>query len=81
MRITNSGEFLHSAPWNAGYFGRATRSHGCTGMSTANAGWLMNNTLIGDPVVFTGSSRHMDSTTAGATGTSPSSSTEKGSAL
>ncbi len=59
MRITNSGEFLHSAPWNAGYFGRTNASHGCTGMSTANAAWLMNNTLIGDPVVFTGSSRHM----------------------
>ena len=28
-------------------------------MSTANAYWLMNNTLIGDPVVFTGSSRYM----------------------
>ena len=59
MRITNSGEFLHSAPWNAGYFGRTNASHGCTGMSTANAYWLMNNTLIGDPVVFTGSSRYM----------------------
>jgi len=60
MRITNSGEFLHSAPWNAGYFGRTNASHGCTGMSTANAAWLMNHTLIGDPVVFTGSSRYMD---------------------
>jgi lipoprotein-anchoring transpeptidase ErfK/SrfK len=60
MRITNSGEFLHSAPWNAGYFGRSNASHGCTGMSTANAAWLMNNTLIGDPVVFTGSSRGME---------------------
>ncbi|GAA3639961.1 L,D-transpeptidase [Microlunatus ginsengisoli] len=59
MRITNSGEFLHSAPWNAGYFGRTNASHGCTGMSTANAAWLMNNTLIGDPVVFTGSDRYM----------------------
>ena len=60
LRITNSGEFLHSAPWNAGYFGRTNASHGCTGMSTANASWLIENTLIGDPVVTTGSSRHME---------------------
>ncbi|HET9648474.1 MAG TPA: Ig-like domain-containing protein [Microlunatus sp.] len=60
MRITNSGEFLHSAPWNAAYFGRRNASHGCTGMSTADAAWLMNNTLIGDPVVFTGSDRGTD---------------------
>jgi len=60
MRITNSGEFLHSAPWNSAYFGRANNSHGCTGMSTGDAGWLINNTLIGDPVVTTGTSRQME---------------------
>ena len=60
MRITSSGEFLHAAPWNAGYFGRRNASHGCVGMSTANAAWLFNRTLIGDPVVTTGTSRHME---------------------
>ena len=60
MRITNSGEFLHSAPWNAGYFGRSNASHGCTGMSTADAAWLISHTLIGDPVITTGTSRHME---------------------
>jgi len=60
MRITNSGEFLHAAPWNAGYFGRSNASHGCVGMSTANAAWLFNRTLIGDPVITTGSSRGME---------------------
>jgi lipoprotein-anchoring transpeptidase ErfK/SrfK len=60
MRITQSGEFLHAAPWNAGYFGRSNASHGCVGMSTANAAWLFNRTLIGDPVVTTGTSRHME---------------------
>jgi hypothetical protein len=29
-------------------------------MSTGNAAWLFNHTLIGDPVVTTGSSRHME---------------------
>ncbi|MGI3782904.1 MAG: Ig-like domain-containing protein, partial [Janthinobacterium lividum] len=33
MRITNSGEFLHSAPWSTGSQGVANVSHGCTGMS------------------------------------------------
>ncbi len=60
LRITNSGEFLHSAPWNAAHFGRRNASHGCTGMSNADAGWLINNTLIGDPVVTTGTSRRME---------------------
>jgi lipoprotein-anchoring transpeptidase ErfK/SrfK len=60
MRITSSGEFLHAAPWNAGYFGRSNASHGCVGMSTANAAWLFSRTLIGDPVITTGSSRGME---------------------
>ena len=37
MRLTNSGEFLHAAPWSVGSQGRANVSHGCTGMSTDNA--------------------------------------------
>ena len=60
LRITNSGEFIHSAPWNATHFGRRNASHGCTGMSNANAAWMYNNTLIGDPVVTTGSSRRVE---------------------
>lgn len=60
LRITNSGEFLHSAPWSAGSHGRANVSHGCTGMSVAHSRWLAENTLIGDPVITTGSSRGME---------------------
>ena len=60
MRITNSGEFLHSAPWNAAAFGRRNASHGCVGMSTADADWLMRNSMIGDPVVTTGSDRGIE---------------------
>ncbi len=40
MRVTYSGEFVHAAPWSVGSQGYANVSHGCTGMSTANAGWL-----------------------------------------
>jgi lipoprotein-anchoring transpeptidase ErfK/SrfK len=60
MRITNSGEFLHSAPWSVGSQGVANVSHGCTGMSVSNSRWLIENTLIGDPVVTTGSSRGIE---------------------
>jgi lipoprotein-anchoring transpeptidase ErfK/SrfK len=60
MRITSSGEFLHAAPWNAGYFGRVNHSHGCVGMSTGNAAWLFSRVMIGDPVVTSGSGRGME---------------------
>jgi lipoprotein-anchoring transpeptidase ErfK/SrfK len=60
MRITLSGEFLHAAPWNAGHFGRRNASHGCVGMSTGDAAWLFSHSLIGDPVITTGTSRGME---------------------
>ncbi len=60
LRITNSGEFLHSAPWNAGNFGRRNASHGCVGMSVGDSAWLYEHSLIGDPVVTTGSSRGLE---------------------
>ena len=41
-------------------FGRRNASHGCTGMSNADAGWLYNRTLVGDPVITTGTSRQME---------------------
>jgi lipoprotein-anchoring transpeptidase ErfK/SrfK len=59
MRITYSGEFVHAAPWSVGSQGHSNVSHGCTGMSTANAEWLYNQTLIGDVVEYTGSSKPM----------------------
>lgn len=60
MRVTNSGEFLHAAPWSVASQGHANVSHGCTGMSVANAGWLIRNVLIGDPVVVTGTNRGIE---------------------
>ena len=32
MRLTWSGEFLHSAPWSVGSQGSANVSHGCTNL-------------------------------------------------
>ena len=59
MRVTYSGEFLHAAPWSVGSQGSANVSHGCVGMSTANAAWLYNITKRGDVVEVTGSNRDM----------------------
>lgn len=60
LRLTSSGEFFHAAPWNAANFGRVNASHGCTGMSLADAAWLFQATSVGDPAEFTGSKRPME---------------------
>jgi len=59
MRVTYSGEFVHAAPWSVGSQGYANVSHGCTGMSTANAGWLYAMSRRGDVVDYTGTDRPM----------------------
>jgi lipoprotein-anchoring transpeptidase ErfK/SrfK len=59
MRVTYSGEFVHAAPWSVGSQGHANVSHGCTGMSTTNAAWLYNESIIGDVVEYTGSDKPM----------------------
>ncbi len=59
MRVTYSGEFIHAAPWSVGSQGSANVSHGCTGMSTADAGWLYDMTKRGDVVEYTGTDRPM----------------------
>jgi lipoprotein-anchoring transpeptidase ErfK/SrfK len=59
LRVTYSGEFLHAAPWSAGSQGSANVSHGCVGMSLADAQWLYERTSRGDVVEVTGSNRWM----------------------
>lgn len=60
QRLTNSGEFIHSAPWSVGAQGRTNVSHGCTNVSTGNAKWLYDNAKIGDIVEVTGTTRPME---------------------
>jgi len=60
MRLTNSGEFIHAAPWSVGSQGYANVSHGCTGISTDNAAFLFGMTLRGDVVETTGTDRAME---------------------
>lgn len=57
LRVTWTGEFLHSAPWSVGAQGSSNVSHGCTNMSPANAEWMFNNSKVGDVVQVTGSGR------------------------
>ncbi|MFE6284113.1 Ig-like domain-containing protein [Streptomyces sp. NPDC057877] len=49
-RVTWSGEYVHAAPWSVGSQGSANVSHGCVGMSTANAEWFFDNVREGDLV-------------------------------
>lgn len=60
MRITNSGEFVHAAPWSVGSQGYANVSHGCIGLSTDNAYWLFQRTNIGDIVDVRNTGRPQD---------------------
>jgi lipoprotein-anchoring transpeptidase ErfK/SrfK len=60
QRLTNSGEFLHSAPWSLYAQGSYNVSHGCMGMSPDNAHYLFQITHIGDPVEVTGSDRPLE---------------------
>jgi lipoprotein-anchoring transpeptidase ErfK/SrfK len=57
LRLTWTGEFIHSAPWSVNAQGTQNVSHGCTNMAPANALWMFNNSKMGDIVTFTGSSR------------------------
>ena len=57
VRITTSGTFVHAAPWNDAYMGRQNKSHGCIGMSSADAKWFFDRATRGDLVIASGSSR------------------------
>ncbi|MEU5977459.1 Ig-like domain-containing protein [Streptomyces sp. NPDC047315] len=54
MHLTYSGAYAHAAPWNAAYFGKANKSSGCIGMSTANASSFYQDVQVGDPFTVTG---------------------------
>lgn len=54
-RVTWSGEYVHAAPWSTGSQGSANVSHGCTGMSTADAEWFFQTVREGDIVEVVGS--------------------------
>lgn len=51
VRIDNSGNFVHSAPWSVADQGKRDVSHGCINLSPANAKWFFDNFGSGDPIV------------------------------
>jgi lipoprotein-anchoring transpeptidase ErfK/SrfK len=57
LRLTWTGEFIHSAPWSVNSQGTQNVSHGCTNMAPTDAQWMFRNSRVGDLVVFTGGNR------------------------
>ena len=54
VRISNSGEFVHAAPWSVADQGRRNVSHGCVNVSVAHATWFFKYSLLGDVVEVKG---------------------------
>ncbi|MEV0436600.1 L,D-transpeptidase [Nocardia sp. NPDC050413] len=53
-RLSNSGIFIHAAPWSVGQQGYSNASHGCLNVSTEDAKWFLENSRRGDAVIVTG---------------------------
>jgi len=60
MQLTWSGQFIHAAPWSVASQGHRDVSHGCTNVSTANAKWLYEHSLVGTPVSVRGTPRKVE---------------------
>jgi lipoprotein-anchoring transpeptidase ErfK/SrfK len=55
VKFTNSGDYVHSAPWSVAEQGFSNVSHGCVNVAPANAAWYYDHSLIGDPITVAGS--------------------------
>jgi lipoprotein-anchoring transpeptidase ErfK/SrfK len=60
VAVTESGEFLHAAPWSLASQGIANVSHGCVGMNTENGKWFYNHSIRGDIVETVGTDKKME---------------------
>ncbi|MBE1535138.1 L,D-transpeptidase [Actinomadura algeriensis] len=60
VRISDSGEYVHSAPWSVGSQGSSNVSHGCINVSPSNAEWFYEMTNRGDPIIVTGTDRELE---------------------
>ncbi len=60
VRFSNSGEYVHAAPWSVGSQGSANVSHGCLNVSPANAKWFYDTMQRGDVIDLTGTDREVE---------------------
>ncbi|QXJ25257.1 L,D-transpeptidase family protein [Actinomadura graeca] len=60
VQISDSGEYVHSAPWSVGSQGHENVSHGCINISPSNATWFYKHAYRGDPVTVTGTTRPLE---------------------
>ena len=60
VRLTNSGTFVHSAPWSETSQGAENVSHGCINLSESNAETYYEAAQYGDIVEVVNSSREAD---------------------
>ncbi len=59
VRISNSGEFIHSAPWSVADQGQNNVSHGCVNLAPADAEWFYNFTVPGDIAIVVGTPKDL----------------------
>ncbi|HEV2638288.1 MAG TPA: Ig-like domain-containing protein [Actinocrinis sp.] len=57
VHLTDSGTYVHAAPWSVGDQGVDNVSHGCIGTSDEKAEWFYDNTIPGDVVKVINSPR------------------------
>ncbi len=57
VHITDSGEYVHAAPWSVTSQGHANVSHGCINLSPADALTFFGFSRVGDIVMVTGGPR------------------------
>jgi len=55
VKFTNSGDYVHSAPWSVAEQGFSNVSHGCVNVAPGNAAWYYEHSVIGDPITVVGS--------------------------
>jgi lipoprotein-anchoring transpeptidase ErfK/SrfK len=57
VHISDSGEYVHAAPWSVSDQGRENVSHGCINLSPTDAALFFAFSRVGDVVIVTGSPR------------------------